>query len=301
MIGVFVPSEVNEMEISLVEERAQILHEQLSMDQAEGRAWSQRMSAFGRLERVTSLFARPKDDDFELLYKEKRYQPFWHIICTARYVYERRRAYTLKVSSPEVKAVTIEGMQYDATSGAVNLSGLEHCREELRKELYIDGLANAPDPALADYLQYPTTVIAEDDLDDFQPEDAIVVPPQARATAVVRDILIGMIKSVEADRIIEDSIGVERVDLYYRPVYAFQYRWISKDKETVIEYDAMTGKMQPGGKIFQQYLGKFLDPEFLFDIGVETVDLLVPGGGLAIKLAKRGIEAAQSRKREQGE
>ena len=177
---------------------------------------------------------------------------------------------------------------------------MEHCREELRKELYIDGLANAPDPTLADYLQYPTTVIAEDDLDDFQPEDAIVVPPQARATAVVRDILIGMIKSVEADRIIEDHIGVERVDLYYRPVYAFQYRWISKDKETVIEYDAMTGKMQAGGKTFQQYLGKFLDPEFLFDIGTETVDLLVPGGGLAIKLAKKGIEAAQSRKKEQG-
>ena len=81
-------------------------------------------------------------------------------------------------------------------------------------------------------------MIAEDDLDDFKPEDAIVVPPQARATAVVRDILIGMIKSVQADRIIEDSIGVERVDLYYRPVYAFQYRWKSKDKETIIEYDA---------------------------------------------------------------
>jgi hypothetical protein len=141
-------------------------------------------------------------------------------------------------------------------------------------------------------------VIAEDDLDDFQPQDAIVVPPQARATAVVRDTLIGMIKSVQADRIIEDSIGVERVDLYYRPVYAFQYRWKSKDKETIIEYDAMTGKLQAGGKTFQQYVGKFLDPEFLFDIGTETVDLLVPGGGLAIKLVQKGIEAAQSRKSE---
>ena len=44
---------------------------------------------------------------------------------------------------------------------------------------------------------------------------------------------------------------------------------------------------------------KFLDAEFLFDIGTETVYLLVPGGGLAIKLAKKGIEAAQSRKKDQ--
>ena len=284
------------MQVNLVEERAMILREQLSMDQAEGRAWSNKMSAFGRLERVTSLFSRPKDEEFDLLYKEKRYQPFWHIICSSRYVYERRRPYPLKVSGPEVEAVTIEGMRYDATSGAIALSGLEHCREEVRNEVMVDGLTNAPNPELSAYLGYPKTEIAEDDLDDFQPEDAIVVPPQARATAVVRDILIGMIKSVQADRIIEDRIDVERVDLYYRPVYAFQYRWASKEKEAIVEYDGMTGKMQTGGKTFQQYAGQILDPEFLFDISLEAVDLLVPGGGLAIKLAKKGIEVAQSRK-----
>ena len=159
----------------------------------------------------------------------------------------------------------------------------------------VDGLTNAPNPELSAYLSYPTTEIAEDDLDDFHPEDAIVVPPQARATAVVRDILIGMIKSVQADRIIEDRIDVERVDLYYRPVYAFQYRWHAKEKEAIVEYDGMTGKMQTGGKTFQQYAGQILDPEFLFDISIEAVDLLVPGGGLAIKLAKKGIEVAKSR------
>ena len=38
------------MEITLVEERAMILQEQLSMDQAEGRAWSHKLDAFGRLD-----------------------------------------------------------------------------------------------------------------------------------------------------------------------------------------------------------------------------------------------------------
>ena len=95
-----------------------------------------------------------------------------------------------------------------------------------------------------------------------------------------------------------DRIEVELVDLYYRPVYAFQYRWISKEKEAIVEYDGLTGKMQTDGKTFQQYVGKWLDPEFLFDVGVETVDLLVPGGGLAIKLAKKGVELAQNRKQD---
>ena len=287
------------MEITLVPERAMILQEQLSMDQAEGRAWSNKLDAFGRLVKMTSLFSRPKDEDFQLLYKEKRYQPFWHIICSSRYVYERRRQYPLKVSGPEVKSVMIEGLDHDAVSGTINLTGVEHCREELRQEVLIDGFTNQPNPLLADYLRFPTNEVAEDDLDDFKPEGAIVVPPQARASAVVRDILIGMIKSVQADRIIEDLIEVERVDLYYRPVYAFQYRWASKEKETVIEYDGMTVEVQTDGKTFQQYMGKFLDPAFLFDISVDTVDLLVPGGGLAIKLAKKGIELAQSRMKEE--
>jgi hypothetical protein len=286
------------MEIHLAEERAMILQEQISMDQAEGRAWSNKLDAFGRLVKMTSLFTRPKDEDFRLVYKEKRYQPFWYVVCSSLYAYERRRQYPLRVSGPEVKSVTIEGMEYDAESGNVTLTAVEHCREELRQEVLVDGFTNQPNPTLTDYLKYPTTEVAEDDLDDFRPEGAIVVPPQARASAIVRDVLIGMIKSVQADRIIEDRIEVERVDLYYRPVYAFQYLWASKEKETVIEYDGLTGKLQTDGKTFQQYVGKLLDPEFLFDVGVETVDLLVPGGGLAIKLAKKGIEVAQHRKKE---
>ena len=287
------------MQVSLADERAFLLQEQLSLDQAEGRAWGKKSSAFGRVAQMTSLFMRPKDEDFELLYKEHRYQPFWHVVCSALYVYERRQQYTLTTSGPEVKSVTIEGVDHLVEGDKIALTGLEHCREELRKEVFVDGFTNQPDPTLAEYLSFPSTEVAEEDLDEFAPENAVVVPPQGKASAVVRDVLIGMIKSVQADRIIEDSIEVETVNLYYRPVYAFQYRWISKEKEAILEYDGITGKLQTDGKTFRQYMGKILDPEFLFDIGIDTIDLLVPGGGLAIKLAKKGIEVARNRAKEE--
>ena len=283
------------MEFNLADERALLLQDQLSMDQAEGRAWSKKSDAFGRISKMTSLLKRPADDDFELVYKEHRYQPFWHVVCTARYVYERSRTYPLTVSGPEVKSVTIEGMEYQTIDGTITLTGLEHCREELRQEVFVDGFSNERNADLAEYLQFSATEIPTDDLDEFSPEGAVVLPPQARASAIVRDVLIGMIKSVQADRILEDRVDVERVDLYYRPVYAFQYRWISKDREAILEYDALTGQLQAGGKTFQQYVGKILDPEFLFDVGIDTIDLLVPGGGIAIKLAKKGIDVARSR------
>jgi hypothetical protein len=283
------------MEITLADQRALVLTEQLSIDQAEGRAWSKKSDAFGRMVKVTRFMQRPKDDDFELIYKEHRYQPFWHIACRARYIYERRREYPLPLSGSEVEKVSIEGKDYQAVEGRVTLTGLEHCREEPDREVYVDGLSNVANPALASYLKYAATKIPMEDLDEFAPEGVIVVPPQSRASAVVHEVLTGLIKSVQADRILEDSVEVERVDLYYRPVYAFQYRWLSKEREAVLEYDALTGQLETGGKTFQQYVGKILDPEFLFDVGVDTVDLLVPGGGIAVKLARKGFDVARSR------
>jgi hypothetical protein len=283
------------MEISLADERALLLKENLSLEQAEGRAWGQKLDAFGRMAKVTGLLQRPKDDDFELVYKEQRYQPFWHIECSARYVYERQREFPLTLSGPEVERVTIDSTEYGVVNGRITLIGTEHCREEPRREVFIDGYSGEELPSLADYLQHAANEVPVDYLDDLTEQGAIVVPPQGRATAVVRDVLLGILKSVRADRILEDNIDVERVDLYYRPVYAFQYRWKSKNREAVLEFDGVTGALQTDGKTFQQYVGKIMDPEFLFDVSADTIDLLVPGGGIAMKLARKGYDAAKKR------
>lgn len=283
------------MEISLAEERALLLKEQLSLEQAEGRAWGKKMDAFGRVAKISGLLQRPKDDEFELVYKEKRFQPFWHVVCSAHYVYERQREFPLALSGSEVERVTIDGKEYKPANGRLILLGTEHCREEPQREVFIDGYTGEEAPNLANYLQFPANEVPVDYLDDLTNQGAIVVPPQGRATAVVRDVLLGILKSVRADRILEDRIEVERVDLYYRPVYAFQYHWESKKKEAVLEYDGVTGDLETDGKTFQQYVGKILDPEFLFDVGIDTVDLLVPGGGIAIKLARKGYDAAKGR------
>jgi hypothetical protein len=283
------------MDIVLAKERALLLKEQLTMDQAEGRAWSKRIDAFGRVVKVASILQRPKDDDFELVYREHRYQPFWHVVCSARYVYERRRDYPLLLNNPEVERVTIEGHEYRPVNGRILLAGTEHCREEPRRELFVEGYTNQPDPDLVTYLQHPANEVPMSYMDELSGRGLIVVPPQARATAVVRDVLVNIFKSVQADHIVEDHVEVERIDLYYRPVYAFQYRWKSREREAILEYDGVTGALETDGRTYEQYLGKLLDPDFLFDVGAETIDLLVPGGGLAMKLARKGIDVARSR------
>ena len=222
-------------------------------------------------------------------------EPFWHVVCDARYVYERRREFPLEISGPEVEKVTIEDKEYGVTNGRLILHGLEYCREEPHKTVFVDGYSNQPVPELAGYLDYPANEVPTDYMEELTEKGIIVVPPQVRASAVVREVLIGMLRTVKADRILEDSVNIQTVDLYYRPVYAFQYRWRSRDKEAILEYDGLTGQLQTGGKTFQQYMGKLMDPEFLFDVGADTIDLLVPGGGIAVKLARKGIDAARKK------
>lgn len=277
------------MEITVAEERVWLLKEQLTMDHAEGRAWSKKMDAFGKVAKVTSLLQRPKDDDFQLIYKEHRYEPFWHIVGNARYIYERNRQYNLAVGGPMVQQVTINNTDFVAENGVISLSGLEHCRELYQEDVTIEGITGQPGPDLATYFKYEKVEILKDQLDEFTPAEVVVVPPQAKSSAIVHTILAKMVKSLEADKIIEDRVTIDTVDLYYHPVYAFQYRWLSKDKEAVLEYDGLTGELRSNGQIFRQYVGRMLDPVFLFDIGVDTVDFLVPGSGIAVKLARKGI------------
>ena len=285
------------MQISVADERVLLFEEQIPMEQAEGRAWSKKSDAFGTITKMTKFLQQPKDDEFELTYKEHRYQPFWHVVCTALHVYERTSEYSLDTSGAEVESVSVEGTEYKAESGSITLTGLDHCREEAHQEVFVEGITGEKVPELADYLEFPAAAISAEALESFAPAGTVVVPPQARASAIVREVLAGMIKSVQADRILEEQVNVERVDLYYRPVYAFEYRWLPKEKEGIMECDALTGKLGVGSSTFQRYLGKVLDAEFLFDVGVDAVDLLVPGGGIAIKVAKKGFDVTRSRSR----
>ena len=283
------------MDITLADERAFLLKEQLSLEQAEGRAWEKKVDAFGRMERVASFLQRPKESDFELVYKEHRYEPFWHIVCRARYVYERQQEYPVTLSGDEVQSITLGEKTYQVANGRIHLTFTEHCREEPERTLFIDGYTNQPDETLVRYTNHPANEIPADHLEELNKKGVIILPPQARASAIVRDVLLSVLKSIQADKILEDAVEVANVDLYYRPVYAFQYRWHSKGKEAIVEYDAVTSELRTDGKTFKQYMGKLLDPEFLFDVGADTIDLLVPGGGLAVKLARKGLDVARNR------
>lgn len=269
------------MEITTAEERVFLLHDQFTPEQIRERAWDQKMNVFGSL---SKFVFRPRGEDVQVGHSEKRYEPFWYIAYRTKYVYSHKQKFQVPVQDPTIKSVTLEGKEYPVDEHRhISLDGIVHCEETAEQELFFDAL-NGEKRLWKQYLSFSSEEIA--DLTTFAPEHALVVPPEIRASYVVRQALTGAIKAFQADEVHEDTLEITQLDLYLRPLYAFEYTWQSRGKTMVAEFDGITGEIHTNARPLYQEIGKMLNQEMLFDIGSEAANLIVPGGAIAIKVAR---------------
>ena len=275
------------MNVELAEERILLLPDVLGAEPAEARAWSRRTDAFGAFARLGGLLQKPKDEDFQIVYRELRLQPFWRISAATTYVYERQREHRLKVGS-EVKSVSVGGQSFASVDKEATITVTECCKESSQKDWLYDAITRKGDLGLRSYLAISNEPVTAEDLNARARAGAVVVPPQAKASMLAREVISRSIRKIEADRIIEEKVHLEAIDLFYRPVYAVRYRW--QQKEAVVEVNAVTGETQTGGTTFENYVGKLVDRDFLLDAGVEAANMFIPGVNLAKIIVSKGLK-----------
>jgi len=276
------------MDVRLTEERILVLPDYFDLESAGARAHPRRIDAFGTLAKVAGLMGKGRGDEVELIYRERRLQPYWGLACTAVCAYERTRRHALKLP-PEVVQVGVGGDSYAVKGREAQVNVLETCRQEIRREAVFDALTGAKGPDIPASARAAARRVEPQVLADLA-DGTVVVPPQAKAPVVIRDMLATLGPKIEADRLVEETVSFEQVDLVYRPTYAFRYR--RAGKEAVVEVDGVTGEAKLGGKTFEAYLGKVLEPRFLMEVGAETLNLFIPGATLVKVLAMKGMEMA---------
>jgi hypothetical protein len=279
------------VDITLGEPRIYGLEPRLPYEDIRRRAEDKRASAVAG--GLGGLLQRPKAEDVVLVASQRRVEPVWHVACTAHYAYDRTRHYTVPASAGDVRAVSLLGSEYQVVpSGkgpaAFGLDVLEHCTEDMREEAFIDGatggaIANGPVliTGARTEVSDPTTLAAD---------ETLVIAPEQRASAVVRGLLAKLMKPLQADTVLEESLAVEVLELYYRPIWAFEFHLPAKDKRGVVEVDALTGETTTANALKVSTLTRMVSKDALFDIGADTVGLLVPGGSIAVKLARVAID-----------
>ncbi|RJP53076.1 MAG: hypothetical protein C4583_05475 [Anaerolineaceae bacterium] len=275
------------MEISLAKERAFHLVPRTTLEIAQIRVDEKRTNLVAGM--VGSLISRPKPEEIKHISSENRLEAFWFVSISARTVYDRNKSYSVAVGGSEVQRVTVLGREVavDAKSKSFLLNGVEHCADERRVSSTFDGTSGQKND-FSKYLTFEKLEIPE--ADKFMPEGILVVPPQMRATAVVRQVMAEVVKPVQAQTILEERVDVEAIDLFFRPVYAFEYEWSAKNKRAVIEFDALTGDIRTDGKKLGDQIKSIWTRDLLFDLTADAVGMVVPGGSIAVKLVKAVVD-----------
>lgn len=273
------------MNIYLAEERAFHYFPQVTLEVAIDRLDQKKVQLVSGT--IGKLLSRTKPEDIELVSVENRLEAYWEIAVHLRTVYERKRTYTIPLGDCEIDHVTLLGqdlpvMRDQKAGSSLSLEGVEHCVSESRHNFTFDGEGAEKD--ISQLQSFPKTEII--DLENFAPEGVLVVPPNARASTVVRSVLSKVIKPVDAQIIHEERVDVEALDINFRPIYAMEYYWIPKDKHEVLEFDALTGEILGRGRKMADQIKGVLTPELIFDVTAIAAGALVPGGSTVVKLVQ---------------
>jgi hypothetical protein len=277
------------MEISLAEEHAYYFIPQISLDIARDRIEKKKTSLVAGM--FGTLISRPNPAEIQVVSVENRLEPYWMVTAASHTGYDRQQVYTVPIKGEEVREVTVLGQRLRLNSKgnpSFTLNGIEHCVEEHRVTRFFDGISGLKSD-LSRFQSFTKTEVT--DLEHFAPDGILVVPPQMRATAIIRQVLGEVIQPVSKAQIIhEERVDIESIEINFRPVYAFEYEWSSKGKRVVIEFDALLGDTRSGGKKWSDQIKGILTRDLFFDVTADAVGMLVPGGGIAVKLVKAVVD-----------
>lgn len=277
------------MDISLAEEHAYYFVPQISQDNARERIEKKKTTLVAGM--FGTLISRPNPAEMQVVSVESRIEPFWNISARSRTDYDRQQVYNIPIKGDEVREVTLLGQRLRLNSKgspSVTLNGIEHCVEEHQVTRFFDGISGQKSD-LSRFQKFTKSEIAN--LEGFAPDGMLVVPPQMRATAIIRQVLSEVIQPVSKAQVIhQERVDVDLIELNFRPVYAFEYEWTSKGKRVIIEFDALLGETKTGGKKWSDDIKGILTRDLFFDVTADAVGMLVPGGGIAVKLVKAVVD-----------
>ncbi|MCC7357181.1 hypothetical protein IT408_01610 [Candidatus Uhrbacteria bacterium] len=264
-------------------EKLLVLEDVLGIEKAKSLANEYKVKAFGLL---AGLLSRPKPEDIDIVYEEKRYDAFWRVLGNSSFEYKRRKTYRVPVESM-VKNIEILQTNFSAGSSAsFELEGIEHCQEQYREELIVNA-QTGENGDFARYLSRPSHQVST--TEEITQDGTPIVALEAKPAFLVRKVVNSLIKPFQADQILDEQIGISELALYFIPIYTFEFHWKTKDKRITISYDGTTGELRPQANKITERLRKSFSNDEIFEFGKEVANF-VPGGGLAMMVGKKAIE-----------
>ena len=250
---------------TITEPRCFVLEPVINVAQAHTQAGEHKSKVFSfDFKRAFTSFGRKNENLIDAKLLQRRVVPFWHVRCRSHFDYTRLKDYTIAAQDPDARMITIQGTdkagnqtevvyrvdQTGRSGGQVKLTGIERCVTDREITEWLDSYTqneNWPAKQLEarqkqlqeSALQRPKPI---SDLEDFARNlkvdgqllyddkvETIVVPPLETADNVVRRMLQKVMVPIEAATIYGWLLEVMTIDLYFRPIFVFEF--VRQDNE----------------------------------------------------------------------
>lgn len=204
------------------------------------------------------VIGRKRDLGIEAELLERRLVPFWQVSCKSHFDYTRMNDYTIIADDPDAVSISIQGNDLEGnqiemvyrvdqtgrSEGQVKLTGIERCVTDRAITQWIDSYMRTEEWLPKDLEKHQNLLkdtakqrpVIVDDLTKFGENliidgkkvfrddvKTIVVPPLETADNVVRRTLQQVMVPIEAATIYEWGLEVTNIDLYFRPLYVFEF------------------------------------------------------------------------------
>ncbi len=276
--------------IKIEREKLLLLDDHLGWNKARELAVENKAKVFCNL---MTILKKPNPDDIEILYEERRFESFWHVIGTSNFEYRKKNKYCVPVN-PEVEDLDLLGANFivDKANNCFLIESIEHCKEDYREELMIDANTDKPDNFVK-YLRYPYRQILS--TEELTQDGTPIADIETRASTLVRQVLQSLVKPIKADKILNENITIHDLNLYFYPIYTFEYYWKTKDKKATVSYDGVTGDVDFKASKISDKLSKNFTSDEIFEFSKEIAGSLIPGGGLAMMVGRKIVDISKNK------
>ena len=263
---------------------------------ATEQANKKKLDAFGMMAKF-NILNKPKDEAVHAARSELRYEPFWFIDSNRIVDYKLLLERKLDVDDEYATSILIDGKDYeifeDSKKSFVSndkrystLNVQYNCNREIKYKNYIDGLGRNIKSENYEKL-FKNSNYKFKEVEDLTNIDNIINPTFSFSSAIEEMKNSLLREKIISHEILTDDAIVDKIYLYFRPVYAFEFIWSNENKVGIIEIDGLNGEISEKGVWLKERVSKVMTRDMFFDIGGEIANGMVPGSGVVVKMIDR--------------
>jgi hypothetical protein len=263
---------------------------------ATEQANKKKLDAFGMMAKF-NILNKPKDEAVHAARSELRYEPFWFIDSNRRVDYKLLLERKLEVDDEYANSILIDGKTYeifeDSKKSFVSndkrystLNVQYNCNREIKYKTYIDGLGRNIKSENYEKL-FKNSNYKFKEVEDLTNIDNIINPTFSFSSAIEEMKNSLLREKIISHEILTDDAIADKIYLFFKPVYAFEFIWSNENKVGIIEIDGLNGEISEKGVWLKDRVSKVMTRDMFFDIGGEIANGMVPGGGVVVKMIDR--------------